>query len=148
MDKQGNQIGLCLKYDVIKVETGEKVNNCFVLRPDKDPAAVTALRAYARKTPNKALADDIIAWIGAYEQDKSRLAEVCDAVNHPAHYTQGGIECIEALKAATEGLEGIEAVCTANAVKYLWRWKHKGGVQDLDKAIWYIKRLKEEVEGK
>lgn len=47
--------------------------------------------------------------------------KVSDAVNHPAHYTAGGIECIEALKSATVGLEGIEAVCTANAIKYLWR---------------------------
>ena len=45
-----------------------------------------------------------------------------DRVNHPAHYCQGGIECIEAIKAATIGLVGMEAVCTANAIKYLWRW--------------------------
>ena len=68
-----------------------------------------------------------------------------DMVNHPAHYTAGGIECIDALAAATTGLEGIEAVCTANAIKYLWRWKYKNGEQDLDKAIWYINRLKTEL---
>ena len=64
-----------------------------------------------------------------------------DTVNHPAHYTAGGVECIDALQAATVGLEGIEAVCTANAIKYLWRWKRKGGVEDLRKARWYIDRL-------
>ena len=64
-----------------------------------------------------------------------------DNVNHPAHYTAGGIECIEALKAATTGLEGIEAVCTANAIKYLWRWKYKNGIEDLKKAKWYINYL-------
>lgn len=68
-----------------------------------------------------------------------------DEVRHPKHYTNGGIECIEAIKAATNGLEGIEAVCTANAIKYLWRWKQKGGAIDLDKAIWYISRLKDEI---
>lgn len=68
-----------------------------------------------------------------------------DAVNHPAHYTQGGIECIDALAAATVGLEGIQAVCAANAIKYIWRFKDKNGVQDLDKAMWYIQRLKEEI---
>jgi hypothetical protein len=70
---------------------------------------------------------------------------MADNVNHPSHYTQGGIECIDALKAATAGLEGIEAVCTANAIKYLWRWKHKNGVEDIDKAIWYLERLRKEV---
>ena len=64
-----------------------------------------------------------------------------DMVNHPSHYTQGGIECIDALEAATTGLTGIEAVCTANAIKYLWRWKQKNGVQDLEKARWYINRM-------
>ena len=64
-----------------------------------------------------------------------------DVVNHPPHYTAGGVECIDALEAATVGLDGIEAVCTANAIKYLWRWKRKGGVEDLRKARWYIDRL-------
>lgn len=64
-----------------------------------------------------------------------------DMVNHPPHYTAGGIECIDALEAATIGLRGIEAVCTANAIKYLWRWKQKGGKQDLEKAIWYIRHM-------
>ena len=68
-----------------------------------------------------------------------------DNINHPAHYTAGGIECIDALAAATEGLRGIEAVCTANAIKYLWRWKRKNGVEDLQKAIWYTERLIKEL---
>ena len=70
-----------------------------------------------------------------------------DTVNHPSHYTSGGVECIEALKAATVGLEGIEAICTANAIKYLWRWKRKNGVEDLKKAAWYIQRLIDEQTG-
>lgn len=70
-----------------------------------------------------------------------------DKVNHPLHYTAGGIECIDALKAATAGLEGIEAVCAANAIKYLWRWKRKNGAEDLRKAIWYINRLITELLG-
>lgn len=69
-----------------------------------------------------------------------------DNVNHPVHYTRGGIETIDAIAAATAGLEGIEAVCTANAIKYLWRWKHKNGVEDLKKARWYIDRLIKEIE--
>jgi len=67
-------------------------------------------------------------------------------VNHPSHYTQGGIECIDAIKAATEGLNGFEGYCTGNAIKYLWRWKHKNGVEDLKKAHWYIKKLAVETE--
>lgn len=64
-----------------------------------------------------------------------------DNVNHPSHYTGGKVECIDALEAATVDLQGIEAVCTANAIKYLWRWKKKNGVEDLEKARWYINKL-------
>ncbi len=71
-----------------------------------------------------------------------------ERVNHPEHYPAGGIECIDALEAATAGLEGIEAVCTANAIKYLWRWKRKNGVEDLQKAVWYIERLIKKLGGK
>lgn len=64
-----------------------------------------------------------------------------DNVNRPSHYTTGKVECIDALEAATEGLSGLEAVCTANAIKYLWRWKKKNGQEDLRKARWYINKL-------
>lgn len=73
------------------------------------------------------------------EQFKKLLDDTM--INHPSHYTAGKVECIDALEAATTGLQGIEAVCTANAIKYLWRHQHKNGVQDLRKAIWYIERL-------
>ena len=69
-----------------------------------------------------------------------------DKVNPPSHYTNGKVECIDALEAATTGLVGIEAVCTANAIKYLWRWKYKNGVEDLKKAKWYIDRLLREAQ--
>lgn len=64
-----------------------------------------------------------------------------DNVNHPAHYTAGNIECIEAIKAAITDLQGIDAACTANAIKYLWRWKKKNGVEDLKKCVWYVNYL-------
>ena len=71
-----------------------------------------------------------------------------DMVNHPSHYTQGGIECIDALKAATVSKTGIEAVCTANAIKYLWRYEEKNGIEDVKKARWYIDRLIKELKEK
>lgn len=69
-----------------------------------------------------------------------------DNVNHPKHYTQGGIECIDAIKAAVQGLSGFEAHCTGTIIKYLWRWKWKNGVEDLKKARWYLDRLIAETE--
>ena len=71
---------------------------------------------------------------------------VPDMVNHPKHYTQGNIECIDALKAATVGKRGIEAVCVANVIKYLWRYEKKNGIEDIRKAKFYIERLLKELE--
>ena len=56
--------GLKGKYLVFKADTGEQVVNCFVLLPEKDAAAVDALRAYANTTENKTLAEDIYNWVG------------------------------------------------------------------------------------
>jgi hypothetical protein len=67
-----------------------------------------------------------------------------DNIN-PSHYKKGSIECIEAIKAATVGKSGIEAVCTANVIKYVWRYEDKNGVEDLRKARWYLDRLIKEV---
>ena len=83
----------------------------------------------------------------AYDHVYKNMDEnVPDMVNHPQHYTQGGIECIDALKAATVGKRGIEAVCVANVIKYLWRYEEKNGIEDVRKAKWYIERLLMEIE--
>ena len=81
----------------------------------------------------------------AYEEVKMDGGST-DMVNHPKHYNQGGIECIDALKAATVGKRGIEAVCVANVIKYLWRYEEKNGIEDVCKAKWYIERLLKELE--
>ena len=71
-----------------------------------------------------------------YHQNKK------DMVNHPDHYkTESGLETIDVIEAFTHGLDGIEAVCTANVIKYICRWKKKNGIEDLKKAEWYLKRL-------
>ena len=73
--------------------------------------------------------------------NKVTMADDKDMVNSPSHYTQGSIECIDAIEQVVNGLDGMEAMCTGNAIKYLWRWKHKNGVEDLKKAVWYLQRM-------
>lgn len=71
-----------------------------------------------------------------YHQNKK------DMVNHPNHYqSKSGLEAIDVIEAFCDGLEGIEAFCTGNALKYLCRWNSKNGIEDLKKAEWYLKRL-------
>ena len=62
-----------------------------------------------------------------------------DMVNHPAHY-QGDIECIDAIEASMSK-EAFAGHCKACAIKYLWRYQQKGGVESLQKAQWYLARL-------
>ena len=69
-------------------------------------------------------------------------------VSHPDHYKSGKYEVIDIIDEFTKGLEGTEAVCTANAIKYVLRWKKKNGVQDVKKAIWYLQHLVDHLEGK
>ena len=66
-----------------------------------------------------------------------------DDVNNPKHYNSSGLECIEAIEAMTEKMSGDIAPHAANVLKYLWRCEYKNGLQDIDKAIWYLNRLKD-----
>ena len=63
-----------------------------------------------------------------------------DTVNHPRHYNQNGIECIDVIEAAI-GCQGAADFCMGNAIKYLYRHTMKGQpVEDVRKAIWYLNK--------
>ena len=62
---------------------------------------------------------------------------VHDPVNAPAHYRQGAVECIDAIKSAL-GDDGFVDYCIGNSIKYLFRWRHKNGLEDLRKAHFYV----------
>lgn len=68
---QAEYDGLKRKYVVLKSDSGEPVEDCFVLRPDKDKAAIAALLAYADATDNQVLAKDIRAWISAIPAEEA-----------------------------------------------------------------------------
>lgn len=68
-----------------------------------------------------------------------------DAVNHPPHYTQGGIECLDAIEASMPA-EGFQDYCKGNILKYIWRYRFKNGVEDLKKAQFYLDRMIKSVE--
>ena len=61
-----------------------------------------------------------------------------DNVNHPAHYEQNcSLECIQVMELVF-GAEAMTHFCMCNAFKYMWRYKHKNGLEDLKKASWYL----------
>ena len=63
-----------------------------------------------------------------------------DNVNHPEHYTSGGIECIDAIEAALTP-EEFRGFLKGNVLKYTWRERMKAGVESLQKAEWYLNKL-------
>ena len=77
-----------------------------------------------------------------FEKDRPQMVNrelVEDMVNHPPHYNQRGIECVDAIEAATD--IGFEYYLQGNIIKYLWRYRYKHGVEDLKKAQWYLYKL-------
>jgi hypothetical protein len=63
-----------------------------------------------------------------------------DLVNHPPHYTDGSIECIDAIEAQLTP-EEWRGYLKGNIAKYAWRERHKGGTESLRKARFYLNRL-------
>ncbi len=63
-----------------------------------------------------------------------------NAVSHPSHYTQGNIECIDAIQASMSASE-FAAFLKGNVQKYLWRYSNKNGIEDLKKAQWYLNKM-------
>jgi len=63
-----------------------------------------------------------------------------DNVNNPPHYTAGGIECIDAIRAALTP-EEFRGYCKGNAIKYTWRERMKGGDESIQKAEWYMREM-------
>ena len=70
-----------------------------------------------------------------------------DPVN-PQHYKNGGVECIEGIRSAVVGKDGFAGYLAGNTLKYIWRYESKGGVQDLEKGLWYLNKLVEHEKGK
>ena len=84
-------------------------------------------------TDMNAIDTELEGLVNAYEPDM---------VNHPPHYqSETGLEVIDVIEAFTMDLKGIEATDTGNVIKYICRWKGKNGLQDLEKAKWYLEHL-------
>lgn len=96
----------------------------FVTFPGEDADQVT-------------IGDNIPGW---KEGTTTRAEASVDLVNHPPHYNQGGIECIDAIKAALTP-EEFRGFCKGNAIKYIWREQGKDSLRSLGSAGWYTQCL-------
>lgn len=130
----------------LKCTAGE-IQECMRVHPD----AVQSKEAARSEEQTPKCKEDKLVPVKKSEKQQPECEEInLDTVNHPAHYQLSGFpegfETIDVIAAVTADMTGMEAVCTANALKYLIRWKHKNGVEDLKKARWYLDRLIGEYE--
>ena len=111
------------------------------------------MREQERKELEK-LADEIVEtvvigsgldWIDERQFDEYRLAKYKDLnndkVNHPSHYNKTKYECLDVVKELIKDMNGIEGALFFNVFKYLWRYPHKNGIEDLKKCEFYLKDL-------
>ncbi|WBU87822.1 hypothetical protein BtpYZU01_37 [Brochothrix phage BtpYZU01] len=76
------------------------------------------------------------------------LIEQTDTVNSPSHYNQTKIEAIDIIEDVTAGYQSNVKYHIGNAIKYLIRAPFKNNtVEDLKKAVWYIQRAIDKLEG-
>lgn len=85
-----------------------------------------------------------VTWDEFNQTEAKKIIESFDTVQRPAHYNQSGIECIDAI-AASMSAEEFQAYLKGNVQKYLWRYQHKNGLEDVRKAQWYLDRLVKEL---
>ena len=84
-------------------------------------------------------------WDEVHQKLKNLGNRYMNDVSSPAHYNKGNIECIDAIQAASTK-EEFEGYLRNNVLKYVWRFRYKDNVKDLNKAKWYLEKLIEEVE--
>jgi len=93
--------------------------------------------------------DEITELVTEKIQEKEKVKEIkientrmhqFDNVDRPMHYAAGSIECIDAIEAQLSA-EEFRGYLKGNVIKYLWREKHKGGVESLKKANWYLNKI-------
>ena len=63
----------------------------------------------------------------------------------PDHYKKGDVECIDAIKSSMSDLE-FRAYLKGSVMNYLWRYEDKNYLEDLQKCMWFLQKLLNEVE--
>ena len=81
-------------------------------------------------------------------EDTEEKKKTEDMVNHPSHYTHGGVECIDAITSALSSYEdSVDSWLVGQVIKYLWRAPLKGKYEeDIKKAQFYLNRLVEKID--
>lgn len=88
------------------------------------------------------LDEDLDKAVDTVRKTKTKSKPREDIVNHPNHYTTGGMECIDEM-ILVFGKEAVRYFCLCNAWKYRRRCLYKNGEEDMQKSHWYMQKYKE-----
>lgn len=86
--------------------------------------------------------DEAITKYKVLQFNEANEIKTKDVVNHPSHYTNSGMECIDEM-VLIFGEEAVMHFCICNAWKYRKRAMYKNGQEDMDKSDWYLAKFKE-----
>ena len=91
---------------------------------------------------------DIIFGNASETKKEKAESKTEDMVNHPSHYTHGGVECIDAITSALSSYEdSVDSWLVGQVIKYLWRAPLKDKYEeDIKKAQFYLNRLVEKID--
>lgn len=131
-----------MRSDAICTTCYKYLNGCV---PAPTAAAVTCCGDYSPMTGTSALITNVVPEKIKEGSIKESDVKLTDMVNHPPHYTKGGIECLDAIRASMTDDE-YKGYLKGNIIKYLWRYEWKNGLEDLKKAQFYQNRLIEIVQ--
>ena len=129
----GKDIELLRDIDVSKVNDLAWKEITEFINKNMDEKEIEIL---SRKKENAYNASDL----ESMKKDNDNRMHQFDNVDRPMHYAAGSIECIDAIEAQLSA-EEFRGYLKGNIIKYLWREKHKGGVESLKKAKWYLNKL-------
>lgn len=84
--------------------------------------------------------DDINIKEGLTRNSSNESSKSTSKVNHPSHYNSVKKETIKILDDYLTD-EEYDGFLKGNVLKYIHRYKFKNGVEDLNKAKWYLEEL-------
>lgn len=122
-----DELGHCEPSECIIYDECDEVGGNFENNPEKCAKACKKVLEFCERQGNREV---------NMEDTKP------DMVNHPPHYTNSGMECIDEM-ILIFGKEAVRNFCLCNAWKYRKRAIYKNGEEDMKKSDWYINKYKE-----
>lgn len=138
-----NEVKTMKDNNTIHVNVGSKTWDKYMEELNKEGYVVGDITMSKEESKEES---KVVSGVKIFQGTDADLAKIAkDMINHPSHYNQFSREVIDTMQGVSTP-EEFKGYLKLNAIKYLSRYQGKNGVEDLDKAIWYVTKLKEVLE--